>query len=42
MALVTLRAFEYPLEVTLLKGMLEEVGIPVYIKDEFTVLMNPL
>jgi hypothetical protein len=42
MALVTIRSFEYPLEVTLLKGMLEEVGIPVYIKDEFTILMNPL
>jgi hypothetical protein len=42
MALITLRTFEYPLEITLLKSMLEDVGIPVFVKDEFTILMNPL
>ena len=42
MPLITLKTFEYPLEVTLLKGMLEEAGISVYVKDEFTILMNPL
>lgn len=42
MALITLRTFEYPLEITLLKSMLEDAGIPVFVKDEFTILMNPL
>ena len=42
MALITLRTFEYPLEITLLKSMLEDSGIPVFVKDEFTILMNPL
>ncbi len=42
MHLVTLRTFQYPLEITLLKSMLEDSGIPVFVKDEFTILMNPL
>ncbi len=42
MALITLRTFQYPLEITLLKSMLEDSGIPVFVKDEFTILMNPL
>ena len=42
MPLITLRTFQYPLEITLLKSMLEDSGIPVFVKDEFTILMNPL
>lgn len=42
MPLVTIKTFNFPLEVTMLKGMLEDNGIAVYIKDEFTILMNPL
>ena len=42
MSLITLRTFQYPLEITLLKSMLEDSGIPVFVKDEFTILMNPL
>lgn len=30
------------MEASLLTGMLEQSGIPVFVKDEFTILLNPL
>lgn len=38
----TLAAFDYPADVQILKGKLESEGIPVFLRDEYTLNSDPL
>ena len=38
----TIASFEYPSDVQILKGKLESEGIPVFLKDEFTLNSDPM
>ena len=38
----TIAAFDYPADVQILKGKLESEGIPVFLKDEYTLNSDPM